>query len=549
MSVVQNLEQNRREFFRRLGSGVVVATGAGVMPALASAESREALKLDDLTGQVGGITRALRAYQIREQAARREMLLADPQQTNNGDEDLYPNKIASYSKGLPHNNLGEVDPTAYASLTKALQSGVPLDFENIILGGGTKLTNPQSGLAFTMQGPDTHALMQPPAPAFKSAEEAGEIAENYWMALSRDVAFSDYNTSPLVAQAADDLSHFSNFKGPKSGGKVTPATLFRGNTQGDLTGPYISQFFWTPTAFGAEMLDRRMICTMPGLDFMTDYNSWLAIQSGAPAGPPALDPTPRYIRNGRDLAQWVHIDVLFEAYFNAYLVLMNLGAPLDAGNPYNQSRTQIGFATLGSPYMASVLCAVARHAVQAVWYQKWFVHHRLRPEVFAGRVHNHVTGAKPYPINSEILNSAVLTELHKKNGTYLLPMAFPEGSPTHPSYGAGHATVAGACTTVLKAFFDESFVIPNPVEVSSDGLSLQPYTGPSLTVGGELNKIASNVGLGRNIAGVHWRSDATESLKLGEEVAIRYLREEATCLNEDFKGYALTKFDGTKITV
>ncbi len=41
-------------------------------------------------------------------------------------------------------------------------------------------------------------------------------------------------------------------------------------------------------------------------------------------------------------------------------------------------------------------------------------------------------------------------------GNALLPMAFPEGSPTHPAYGAGHATVAGACVTILKAWFDES---------------------------------------------------------------------------------------------
>lgn len=47
-------------------------------------------------------------------------------------------------------------------------------------------------------------------------------------------------------------------------------------------------------------------------------------------------------------------------------------------------------------------------------------------------------------------------QVAQKYGTYFLPMAFPEGSPTHPSYGSGHATVAGACTTILKAFFDES---------------------------------------------------------------------------------------------
>src|SRR5262249_446464 len=33
-----------------------------------------------------------------------------------------------------------------------------------------------------------------------------------------------------------------------------------------------------------------------------------------------------------------------------------------------------------------------------------------------------------------------------------------------------------------------------------------PYTGAALTVGGELNKLASNIALGRDAAGVHYRS-------------------------------------------
>jgi hypothetical protein len=101
----------------------------------------------------------------------------------------------------------------------------------------------------------------------------------------------------------------------------------------------------------------------------------------------------------------------------------------------------------------------------------------------------------------------------------LLPQVFPEGSPLHPSYGSGHATVAGACVTILKAMFDGSTGYANPVVASADGLSLVPYVGSdanSLTVEGELNKLASNVAHGRNIAGVHWRSDAYWSLRLGE---------------------------------
>ena len=141
-------------------------------------------------------------------------------------------------------------------------------------------------------------------------------------------------------------------------------------------------------------------------------------------------------------------------------------------------------------------------------------------------------------------------------GNALLPMAFPEGSPTHPAYGAGHATVAGACVTILKSWFNESTLLVDigldPLEPSDDGLSLVPYTGSdagSLTVGGELNKIASNVALGRNTAGVHWRSDATESHKLGEQITIGILRDHRACYNEVFSGFSLTKFDGTTITV
>jgi hypothetical protein len=231
------------------------------------------------------------------------------------------------------------------------------------------------------------------------------------------------------------------------------------------------------------------------------------------------------------------------------LILFSLGGRRSLENPYKDSRTQVGFGTYGNTHVASVLCAVTKPALKAVWYQKWFVHRRLRPEEFAGQIHNHVTGAAKYPIHADILNSPVLNDVFNKNGTYLLPQAFPEGSPTHPAYGAGHATVAGACVTVLKAFFDESFVIRGPVVASPDGNTRLPYQGPELTVGGELNKLAYNVAMGRNMAGVHWRSDAVESLKLGEQVAIRYLQEERDCMNEQSNGFRFTKFDGSLITI
>ncbi|HEX9665971.1 MAG TPA: phosphoesterase, partial [Thermodesulfobacteriota bacterium] len=76
-----------------------------------------------------------------------------------------------------------------------------------------------------------------------------------------------------------------------------------------------------------------------------------------------------------------------------------------------------------------------------------------------------------------------------------------------------------------------------------------PYTGPDLTVGGELNKLAANIAIGRNFAGIHWRSDYVDSLMLGEAIAIGILRDQRLTYNENFNGFTFTKFDGTTITV
>ena len=86
----------------------------------------------------------------------------------------------------------------------------------------------------------------------------------------------------------------------------------------------------------------------------------------------------------------------------------------------------------------------------------------------------------------------------------------------------------------------------------TDGLSLVPYTGSDagqMTVGGELNKLAGNIALFRDAAGVHWRSDYTESLPLGEAIAIGLLQEMSLGFNEDDAFFELTRFDGQRIRI
>jgi len=548
---------SRRGFLGGLGGAAAVAAAGGAVlePMLPGGSRAAADEIGPLTGQ----DRLEAAYRNRINQADSMFAEGMPVQSSNGDEDLYPNRIGSYSKGLPHDALGEVDPDAYQALLDALSSGHPADFEAIPRGGARKQTNPQAGLAFDTEGKDPHQFTQPPAPAFASAWEAGEMVELYWMALLRDTRFTSYPSNPLARRAAQELSALSDFRGPRIGGQVTPQTLFRDDLPGALEGPYVSQFMLKGTPYGAEYVERRMRTLLPGTDHMTHFGEWLAVQNGDVPGSARYDPVRRFVRNGRDLSEWVHVDVLFQAYFNACLILGappepgsrptrgGIGCPLNPGNPYLGSATQEGFGTWGGPFFKTMTCEVAR-ALKAVWFQKWFVHRRLRPEAFGGRVHVHRRRLATYPIHGDVLDSEALRRVHQKFGTYLLPMVFPEGSPTHPAYGAGHATVAGACVTILKALFDETFEIPDLVVPNPAGTGLAPYSGPPLTVGGELNKLASNVATGRNIAGVHWRTDAIESLKLGEAIAIAILRDHLAALNEG-GSFELTRFDGRPIVI
>ncbi len=541
---------SRRSFLGSLG-GAAIATGlVSLSPLVIGCSDTAGSQPFDL-GPLGPQTPNQRrdtAYDIRVNAAIAERNLPLPENRNNGDDERYENKIASFSKTLPHNGLGEVDLDAYEALLDALSTGDPNDFANIPSGGSRQLVNPQAALAFQLAGADSHHLFAPPAPEFDGAQAASEIAEVYWQALARDIPFDEYGSNPLTITAAEDLSDFSDFRGPKTGGVVSPDTLFRGSTPGDRAGPYISQFLWQPIPYGAITVEQRIQTAIPGDDYMVTYGDWLSVQNGfaPPLNPTA--PTPTYIRNGRDMGEFVHVDFSFQAYLGACLILLEMG-PLDSGNPYLNSVNQEGFVTFGDTHILHLVSSLSNMALKAAWFQKWAVHRRLRPEVFGGEIHNLLAGNADYPIHEEILNSPVLDEVSGLYDTYLLPMAYPEGSPAHPAYPAGHATMAGACVTALKAFFDESFIIPEPVIPSPDGLSLLPYVGPDLTVGGELNKLASNISLGRDFAGVHWRTDGEEGMMLGEAVALSYLRDLKPIYNEDFDGFTLTKFDGTVVNV
>ena len=218
-------------------------------------------------------------------------------------------------------------------------------------------------------------------------------------------------------------------------------------------------------------------------------------------------------------------------------------------NPYRGSKTDFGDLTFGGKNVVALLGQAALIAEKAAWYEKWLVHRRLRPEVFGGRVQNELSGLKSYGLPPQLLHCEGVSRVKDAKGVALLPVTYPEGSPTHPSYPAAHATIAGACATVLKAFFNEEFEIPDSVQASSDGLSLDPWTSPRLRLGNEIDKLASNVSFGRDAAGVHYRSDSSRGLELGETHAIGLLCDYSRTYRERFDGFVFTRFNGSKVRI
>jgi hypothetical protein len=470
---------------------------------------------------------------LRTETTGKDAFVPAPLQLDNGDEARFADKSGTYTKGLLQAGIGLVDLVAYESFKKALASGAPADFEKIVLGGPRTQNGPQGGLAFYLDCLDSSQYTAPPAPALASEAYAAELVELYWASLLRDVAFTEYHANAVAKQAAAELSAMPEYAGPRNAAhRVTPDLLFCGRAPGAAVGPYISQFLLQPTALGSLPITQQYVTNQASTDFMLVPNEFLQVQNGQPTGKSLTPGAALYLHDGRGLSAYTHVDVLYQAYFIAYLVLSTLNAKLNPGNPYIGSRTQNGFATMGSPDFASTLAAVAVEALKAVWYQKWWVHLRHRPESGGAIVYLMKTGRGGTidgHVSDTVLNSQAVAASYEANGnSYFLSQAFPEGSPTHPAYPTGHGAVGGACITVLKFFFDGRLALPDPLVPSSDGKAVMAYTGHganALTINGELNKLAYNISFGHGShAGIHWRSDTETSIELGEAVALSYLR-------------------------
>lgn len=115
------------------------------------------------------------------------------------------------------------------------------------------------------------------------------------------------------------------------------------------------------------------------------------------------------------------------------------------------------------------------------------------------------------------------------------------------------ALTAGACTSLLKAWFHEDMPFPHPLKPGAEGTTLEPYEegvdGPPLTVGGELNKLCHNLSPGQAMAGTGGSTECMESHIQGEKEALLLLREQSAACNGLFRGLSFTGFNGTCLTL
>jgi len=539
---------SRRGLFKESARASLVAaaswSSAALRPSIANAAN---------PAPGGRSARQMAAFRVRQAAAQGYLDEQEPLHRSNGDEARYPDKRASFAKTLPHNDAGEVDPEAFAAFVSVLSSGDSNGFEVIPRDGNaeTDLNDPQATYAFDLVGLDSAATSLDPPPTFSSALMATEMAEVYWLALTRDVPFREYETNVLIGAAIADMNTFTESLTSGAGSKWTPATVFRGETSGDLVGPYLSQFLWLDIPYGIKRIEQRYTVPSRGQNFLTDYAEWLACQRGArPRSRLAFDATPRFICSACELAEYVHRDFSFQSYMNAALIMLALGKDaLSPTNPYRDSRTQFGDITLGGKNVLSLVAQASLLGQKGAYFHKWLVHRRLRPECFAGRVETHSAGRRHYDLHDDILRCDAVARVRLQHGTRLLPVAFPEGCPTHPSYPAAHACNAGACATILKAFFNTNYVLPHPVEVTADGSARELWRGTALTLGNEIDKLASNIALGRDAAGVHYRSDSVRGLFVGEQQALGLLPDYSRTYNERFDGFIVRKFNGDRVKI
>jgi hypothetical protein len=503
-----------------------------------------------------------------------------------------------------------LDKTVYYDFVNAIEHNDQKELEELkteLANPAIKLIDPLASLSGILVGADQCALCLPAPPTLSCKGMGAEMVELYCMAITRDAPFSSYVSDSSIATVLGNtyLNKSDVLQNMPYNNAYTfnAGNIFRGPNNLETVGPYLSQLLLYNIKMGSCYMNQKHYChplrgNTPTLVMESGRNKteMIDMQNGNYISPATFigqaNLQQRYIYNGRSLANAVYSDPVYMLFTNAALILDSLNAPKNPGLP--NSAINQSFVIGKGP--VSVYCSIAEVgglALKHAWYWKWQVYRKVRPEVvslWVDNVKNGTVSNTSYSLSDVLLNNGILTGSYsitnynddwtgpQFSSSYTLPQVYRDGSPLHPSYPSGHATIAGACCTIMKMMyngstpwnsltFSDTLVRPDlgmssygsnfVVEPTTDGQFAQVYNGndyANVTVESEINKLATNVAFGRNWAGVHYRSDAVPGMYLGEKVAILYMEDVlSTYVQNNPDGtipeITFTKFNGSKCTV
>lgn len=254
-----------------------------------------------------------------------------------------PTNAGIYTKCVRQASPGKVDLAAYKLFRRALDSGHYADFEAV----------PSAALAHSMdqwRHTPTHSAAPTAAssatlrrlkirrlitssrpPRLSPAMPKPPNSSSFTGALSCAVPFTDYPQSPVAQDAAKELSSAPPLRWTEaqrqsySRKSLSREASWRNRRTLHLAVPAREDRV-------RRASHRPAICLLSSRHRLHDGSQYLERRAKwhfdwLPKN--QSDPTLRYLYNGRALAAWTHVDVLFQAYCTALLVLQSVGAPLN----------------------------------------------------------------------------------------------------------------------------------------------------------------------------------------------------------------------------
>lgn len=500
-----------------------------------------------------------------------------------------PHYRGVYSKGFvghtgPNGISIGPNPTLYGKFIEAMKTRNQT-LLNQVYDSSSKLVDAHCVFDVELEGKYKSSFVIPPAPSMTSITAAAEILEVYVMALLRNYNFHIldpecifYDDIPMEAKNyLNTLIGHLNHPGVKghlpyqqvdSNGNITADTLFRGIARGDVIGPYVSQFFYYETAIGNLKLEQKYQCLDISENTISDISNsryyfgkteqyFNELWNGGLKSS-ALQTKTKYMTTLLDLMMYINRDQIWEAIFVTTSMFLSRGIPIGF-HTKSRSPGYARFINLGPVDLYTLMMKATKLAMSATWVWKWS-QLRPRPEEMAYQIHL----AKKYTSSdlsgsmihfpSELLNNPILEEIAKyNNGKYLMPLGYSQGSPFHPSYPGGHATIAGAMVTIMKAWFNCDCLIPAVVpDLTGDNLVMYKLKNNSgtqyLRIEDELDKIVTNCSHSRNMAGIHYRSDTEVGISIGEQAAISVLQDEVNKYSDEI-AFRFRKRSGEVVTI